>query len=210
MALSALDKVICDIDHVLRISAGSLGTSKRRSPAESEDCVLEEAERQIASRLMRVNHTGEVCAQALYQGQSMTTRNQNTRKIMQQSADEETDHLAWCEQRIKELGSHTSYLNPFFYLGSLSIGAFAGTLGDKVNLGFVAATEDGVVNHLNDHLKRLPSADSKSRAILEEMKDDESRHADRAMQSGGHDFPPMLRLVMRGAAQVMTKTTHWF
>lgn len=210
MALSALDKVICDIDRVLRISSGSLGTSTRRSPAENEDSALEEADRQIASRLMRVNHTGEVCAQALYQGQAMTTRNQNIHNIMQQSADEETDHLVWCEQRVKELGSHTSYMNPFFYLGSLSIGALAGTLGDKVNLGFVAATEDGVVNHLKDHLKRLPSSDVKSRVILEKMKDDESRHADRAMQSGGYDYPPVLRHLMRGAAQVMTKTTYWF
>ncbi|HAK51036.1 MAG TPA: demethoxyubiquinone hydroxylase family protein [Gammaproteobacteria bacterium] len=210
MALSALDKVICDIDRALRISSGSLGTGKRQSPAPGEGSALKEADCQIASRLMRVNHTGEVCAQALYQGQAMTTRNQNIRKIMQQSADEETDHLVWCEQRIKELGSHTSYLNPFFYLGSLSIGALAGTLGDKVNLGFVAATEDGVVTHLKDHLKRLPSSDAKSRAILEKMKDDESRHADKAMQSGGYNYPPMLRRIMRGAAQVMTKTTYWF
>ena len=158
---------------------------------------------------MRVNHTGEVCAQALYQGQAITSRNQKTRALMQQSAEDETDHLVWCEQRINELGSHTSYLNPIFYLGSLFIGALTGVLGDKINLGFVAATEDGVINHLEDHLEKLPKSDSKSRAILEAMKEDEGQHSDKAMQTGGYDYPPVVRLIMRVTAKVMTKSTYW-
>ena len=209
MALTALDQVICNFDRVLRISSGALRSSKQSSPAKNECADLNGADRQTASRLMRVNHTGEVCAQALYQGQAITSRNQKTRAIMQQSAEDETDHLVWCEQRIKELGSHTSYLNPVFYLGSLSIGALAGALGDKINLGFVAATEDGVVNHLEDHLEKLPKTDSKSRAILEAMKEDEGQHSHKAMQNGGYDYPPVVRVIMRAAAKVMTKSTYW-
>lgn len=159
---------------------------------------------------MRVNHTGEVCAQALYQGQALTARNSTVTGIMQRAAEEECDHLVWCETRLQELNTHTSFLNPLFYLGSMAMGAFVGALGDRTNLGFLAATEDGVVQHLTNHLTELPEDDEKSRAIVTTMREDESRHAHLAIESGGRAFPALARRIMDGMSTLMTKTTYWF
>ena len=167
----------------------------------------DKAARHVAG-LMRINHTGEVCAQALYQGQALTAKLPQVREAMEQSAEEEIDHLAWCEQRIRQLGSHTSVLNPLFYGMSFGIGAVAGLISDKVSLGFVAATEDQVCKHLNEHLEQLPAEDEKSRAILEQMRIDEAHHAESALQAGGFRFPAPVKFGMSLMAKVMTKSTY--
>ncbi len=158
---------------------------------------------------MRVNHTGEVCAQALYQGQALTARNAELQRSLSKAADEETEHLAWTQHRIAELGGRTSLLNPLFYASSLIIGATAGALGDKRNLGFLAETERQVVRHLDDHLSRLPASDRKSRAVLDQMREDEARHATQALLDGGAPLPLPIRLVMTMGSKVMTKTAFW-
>ena len=155
---------------------------------------------------MRVNHAGEVCAQALYQGQALTARRDETRQQMEQAAEEENDHLVWCRQRIHELGGHTSLLNPLWYTGSLAIGAFSGLLGDKWSLGFLAETEHQVVRHLEGHLQRLPEGDEKSRAILEQMKIDEGEHCTTARDAGGSALPEPVKKLMNLASRVMTTT----
>src|SRR5690606_34450581 len=157
--------------------------------------------------LMRINHTGEVCAQALYQGQALTARLPRVRQAMEHAAEEEIDHLAWCEQRIRQLGSHTSVLNPLFYGLSFGIGASAGLISDRISLGFVAATEDQVCKHLDDHLGQLPAEDEKSRAILEQMRVDEAEHSTNAIAAGGLRFPAPIKFGMSMMAKVMTKTT---
>jgi ubiquinone biosynthesis monooxygenase Coq7 len=157
---------------------------------------------------MRINHTGEVCAQALYQGQALTAKLPDVRVAMEHAADEEIDHLAWCEQRIRQLGSHPSVLNPLFYGLSFGVGAVAGLISDKVSLGFVAATEDQVVKHLDDHLQQLPANDDKSRAILEQMRLDEERHATSALEAGGLRFPAPLKFGMTLLSKVMTKSAY--
>ena len=158
--------------------------------------------------LMRINHTGEVCAQALYQGQALTAKLPQVRKAMEHAAEEEVDHLAWCEQRIRQLGSHTSVLNPLFYGMSFGIGAAAGIISDRVSLGFVAATEHQVVKHLDEHLLQLPAEDVKSRAILAQMRSDEQAHAESALDAGGARFPAPIRFGMSLLAKVMTKSTY--
>ncbi len=168
----------------------------RESPANTvNESALKDAEKQHAAALMRINHTGEVCAQALYQGQSLTARLPDVRDAMEEAAKEEIDHLVWCEQRIHQLGSHTSFFNPLFYGLSYSIGAFAGALGDKWSLGFVAATEEQVCAHLESHLIDLPSEDAKSRAILTTMLEDEQRHATIALEAGGVPFPAVIKKI---------------
>jgi ubiquinone biosynthesis monooxygenase Coq7 len=157
---------------------------------------------------MRVNHSGEVCAQALYQGQAMTARRNEVRDQMQQAAMEENDHLLWCRQRLDELGGHTSLFNPLWYTGSLLIGAATGLLGDKWSLGFLAETEHQVVNHLLSHLDRLPKADAKSSAILTQMKEDEARHKASALQSGGSALPGPAKKIMTLMSRVMTLTAY--
>ena len=156
----------------------------------------------------RINHTGEVCAQALYQGQALTASLPHIREQMEHAAEEEVDHLVWCEQRIRELGSHTSLLNPLFYGLSFAIGASAGAISDKVSLGFVAATEDQVCKHLDDHLQQIPSSDRKSRAILEQMRIDEEEHATSALDAGGYRFPAPIKFGMSLMAKVMTSSTY--
>ena len=151
---------------------------------------------------------GEVCAQALYQGQALTAKLPNVREKMERAAQEENDHLAWCESRLKELGDHTSYLNPFWYAGSFAIGALAGLAGDKWSLGFVVETERQVVKHLDSHLQQLPPQDEKSRVILEQMKEDESRHATAALQAGGAELPTPVKKVMQATSKIMTRTTY--
>ncbi|MED5612161.1 2-polyprenyl-3-methyl-6-methoxy-1,4-benzoquinone monooxygenase, partial [Pseudomonas sp. JH-2] len=158
--------------------------------------------------LMRINHTGEVCAQALYQGQALTAKLPQVRKAMEEAADEEVDHLAWCEQRIRELGSRPSLLNPLFYGLSFGVGAAAGLISDRISLGFVAATEDQVCKHLDEHLEQLPAEDQKSRAILEQMRVDEEHHANSAIDAGGVRFPAPVKFGMSLLSKVMTKTTY--
>jgi ubiquinone biosynthesis monooxygenase Coq7 len=158
---------------------------------------------------MRVNHSGEICAQALYHGQALTARDAQAKDALEHAAQEETEHLAWTERRIEELGGRKSLLNPLWYASSFAIGAAAGLLGDRWNLGFLAETERQVVAHLEGHLRRVPAEDEKSRAILEQMKDDESRHATSALQHGAAALPGPARFVMRLASRVMTRAAFW-
>jgi ubiquinone biosynthesis monooxygenase Coq7 len=156
---------------------------------------------------MRVNHSGEVCAQALYQGQALTARQPEIQQALKAAASEETEHLNWCESRIHDLGGRKSLLNPAWYAGSLAIGALAGALGDKWNLGFLAETERQVARHLDGHLQRLPAGDAKSRAVVEQMKEDEVRHATTALEHGGAELPAPVKAAMKLSARMMTATT---
>ncbi|MGH8744082.1 MAG: 2-polyprenyl-3-methyl-6-methoxy-1,4-benzoquinone monooxygenase, partial [Burkholderiales bacterium] len=174
-----------------------------------QDGGLSETETRLSAALMRVNHSGEICAQALYEGQALTARNDTVQQALQKAAEEETEHLAWTEKRIEELGGRKSLLNPLWYSGSFAIGALAGLLGDKWNLGFLAETEQQVVRHLQEHLERLPREDAKSRTILEQMKNDEAQHATTAIAQGAAELPPPMKRVMRLASKVMTKTAFW-
>ncbi len=171
------------------------------------ELVLDEADRLESSRLMRVNHAGEVAAQALYQGQALTAR--AVSESMRQAATEEMDHLAWCEQRLNELNGRTSLLNPIWYAGSFAIGAVAGVLGDRTSLGFITETERQVESHLRDHMERLPAADTRSRAILEQMSHDEVRHGATAASLGGKDLPFPLRRAMRLISRLLTRGSYW-
>jgi ubiquinone biosynthesis monooxygenase Coq7 len=207
--LSLVDKLITEVDSVMRTVTNRGNNAGRPSPSEGHtDAELPEQERQHVAGLMRVNHTGEVCAQALYQGQALTAKLPSVREEMQEAAAEEVDHLVWCEQRLRELGSHTSYLNPAWYGMSFAMGAIAGAIGDKVSLGFVAATEERVCNHLRDHLKQLPDEDRKSQLILQQMLEDEQRHGENALQAGGTDFPRPVKDAMTTVSQVMTRTSY--
>lgn len=170
---------------------------------------LDAAERAKAAALMRVNHAGEVCAQALYQGQALTARNSQSRQALTKAADEEVEHLAWTEQRLAELGGRKSVLNPAWYAGSYVIGAMAGLAGDRWSLGFLAETERQVVAHLNRHLEVLSHRDGRSRAVVAAMKRDEARHATTALHLGGAQLPLPARLAMRFASRVMTTTAYW-
>lgn len=208
--LSPLDRLITQVDTFIKTTTGSIGPRDRPSPAETMcEVELSAEERTYSARLMRINHCGEVCAQALYHGQALTASDTQTSAVMQQAAAEERDHLAWCEQRIKELDSHVSLLNPFWYAASFSMGALAGLLGDKINLGFIAATEQEVCRHLDEHLEKLPPGDEKSRSILRQMRDDESRHATTAMEHGGSHYPESIKSIMRQVSRLMTRSTYW-
>lgn len=206
--LSFFDRAITEFDRALRTLAGGSQPHSRPSPStriEAEP--LEDNAKSIA--LMRVNHTGEVCAQALYQGQSLTAKLPHIRQEMRDAANEEQDHLAWCEERVTELGGRTSFLNPIWYGMSFSIGAVAGIISDKVSLGFVAATEDQVCAHLSSHLERLPLNDVKSREIVKVMLDDEARHAKTAIQAGGIRFPASVKKAMTASSTLMTKSSYY-
>jgi ubiquinone biosynthesis monooxygenase Coq7 len=159
---------------------------------------------------MRVNHAGEVAAQALYHGQAVTAKLPEVRAEMEHAAEEENDHLAWCEERIRELGGEVSALQPFWYAGSFALGALAGAIGDKWSLGFVAETEKQVVKHLEEHETQLPAEDQKTRAILKQMKQDEAEHGEKAMQAGGAELPEVVQLMMSLSSKVMTKTAYWW
>jgi len=199
-----LDDLIIGFDRGLR-TLFAPARSTRPVPGENmQDAELDVAQRSLAAALMRVNHTGEVCAQALYQGQALTARGSAAREALEEAAREETEHLAWTEQRITELGGHKSLLNPLFYAGSFAIGAAAGALGDRWNLGFLAETEHQVVRHLESHLGRLPVDDRKSRAIVEQMRDDEARHATTALRHGGAELPAPVKAAMQVSSKVMT------
>lgn len=205
-----LDDLIFHFDKALRTLA--LPTrSKRPLPGESlQEMTLSETETRFSAGLMRVNHSGEICAQALYEGQSLTARDGSVQQALQKAATEETEHLAWTERRIEELGGRKSLLNPLWYGGSFALGALVGLLGDKWNLGFLAETEHQVERHLEQHLQRLPQQDLKSRAILEQMKSDEASHATTAISQGAAELPLPVKLAMRLASKVMTKTAFWF
>lgn len=207
---SPFDRFLIQLDLGLRTLAGNPIPTDRPNPATAlPEAELSDAERLEAARLMRINHTGEVCAQALYQGQALTARDDGVKRLMQESAAEENDHLVWCKSRIEDLGGRVSHLNPLFYVGSLTLGAAAGLAGDKWSLGFLAETERQVESHLKDHLGRLPETDDKSRAIVEQMKIDERKHADTATEAGGAKLPLPVRHVMRLMSKVMTRTTYW-
>ena len=208
--LSVVDRLIVQADRALRTLAGASDlTAERPSPATTlYETELNEQEKRHAAGLMRVNHAGEVCAQALYQGQALTAKLPDVRAEMEKAAAEEVDHLVWCQQRLDELGSHTSYLNPLWYGLSFAIGAGAGLVSDRVSLGFVAATEDQVCQHLNSHLAKLPEQDARSRAVVEQMLEDEARHADAALAAGGMDFPAPVKVMMTLVSKAMTFSSY--
>ena len=207
--LTMLDKLISNADQALRTLVPGAATAYRPSPAQQRPASeLSEQEQQHAAGLLRINHTGEVCAQALYQGQALTAKLPQVREAMEEAAKEEVDHLVWCEQRINELGSHTSRLNPLFYGLSFGIGALAGKVSDKVSLGFVAATEEQVCQHLTSHMTSLPVQDEKSKAVLLQMLEDEAKHATTALDAGGARFPLPVKVAMTGLSKVMTKAAY--
>lgn len=203
------DSFILHLDRALRTLFAPAVSRRPHPDAGLPEAALTDAERRHVAGLMRVNHSGEVCAQALYQGQALTARNPDIAKALQQAADEETEHLAWCERRLNELNSQKSLLNPLWYAGSFALGVLAGALGDRWNLGFLAETERQVEGHLDGHLQRLPLQDAKSRAIVEQMKADEIRHANMAIALGGAELPLPVKLAMKLTAKVMTKTAYW-
>jgi ubiquinone biosynthesis monooxygenase Coq7 len=204
-----LDSLIIEFDKGLRTLFAKAPTARPYPDAQLEETTMDEAEKQHAAALMRINHTGEICAQALYQGQALTARDPAVQEKLKQAAWEETEHLAWTSKRVNELGSHLSVLNPVWYSGSLAIGAVAGLLGDKWNLGFLAETERQVGAHLQSHLDSLPAQDAKSRAVVQQMYVDELSHADMAIELGGEELPLPVKLAMRGMSVVMTKTVYW-
>jgi ubiquinone biosynthesis monooxygenase Coq7 len=207
--LTMLDRLLDQIDSGLRTSFSRAPTPQRASPARDlDEPELTDKQRQHAIGLMRVNHAGEICAQALYQGQALTAKLPEVGEKMRESAEEEIDHLAWCEQRIHELGGKTSALNPAWYAMSFALGAGAGLVSDKLSLGFVAATENQVCDHLEKHLDELPQEDQKSRLIVEQMLVDEAEHAEAALAAGGHDFPKPIKQFMTLVSSAMTKTSY--
>jgi 3-demethoxyubiquinol 3-hydroxylase len=206
---SPIDQWIGAFDQALRTVLGS-SAAARPYPADGiAETVEDPAERRHAAALMRVNHSGEVAAQALYQGQAAVAATAATRSALTEAASEETDHLAWCSKRIHELGGRTSLLNPLWYAGSFAIGALAGLAGDRTSLGFVAETERQVVEHLEGHLHRLPQTDARTRAIVQQMSADEERHGHNALSAGGAALPAVARAMMKATARIMTRTAYW-
>ena len=207
--LDKIDSLIDHFDRALRTLHPGITKARRSNPsADLDESEMSAEERRHAAGLMRVNHTGEVCAQALYSGQSLTARSDDARQAMLESAQEEEDHLAWCEQRLEELDAKTSILNPLFYAGSFAMGALAGLSGDKFSLGFIEATEDRVCQHLRDHLQKLPAADKRSRAIVAKMIEDETIHGEKALQKGGRVFTEAQKNAMAELSKVMTSSTY--
>jgi len=204
------DQLIMSADTALRTLFGEPIITERGYPADDiSEVAFSEQEKKHIAGLMRVNHCGEVSAQALYQGQSLTSRNSEIREKLRQAALEENDHLNWTKNRLQELGSNTSILNPLWYGGSFAIGAFAGAIGDKWNLGFLAETEHQVVEHLESHLNKLPGGDLRSRAILEQMKTDELKHATTAIEQGAAELPPPVKKLMAAMSKVMTGSAYY-
>ena len=207
--LSALDQIFNHLDRSLRAVHGQHQGTARPHPASSlTDDDLSETESRHAAGLMRVNHAGEIAAQALYNGQSLTAQSPVVKARMQESAQEEADHLAWCKQRVEELGQSTSLLGPMWYWGSFTIGAIAGATGDKWSLGFIKETEDQVIQHLQEHQQSLPDRDAKSRAIVKQMIIDEAHHGDKAVDLGGVPLPSPVKQLMRLTAKVMTTLSY--
>jgi len=199
-----IDDLIVEFDKGLRTLLAPARTSRPLPGKSLAEADMGEEEKRIAAALMRVNHSGEICAQALYQGQALTARKPEIQQALKDAANEETEHLNWCESRINDLGGRKSLLNPAWYTGSLAIGALAGALGDKWSLGFLAETEKQVVRHLDSHLQRLPAIDVKSRAVVEQMQEDEARHATTALEHGAAELPAPVKLAMKLSAKVMT------
>jgi len=202
------DPILTVLDRALASLAGT-AKAKRLNPAAGFDATLSAEERRHCAGLMRVNHCGEICAQALYEGQAAAARSTELRASLIAAARDERDHLAWCRERLGELDDRPSRLDPLFYAASYALGAATALLGDRISLGFVRATEEQVRRHLDSHLERLPPGDAKSRAILTEMRTDETRHGADAAHAGGVDLPAAVKGAMRLAATVMTRTTYW-
>ncbi len=207
--MALIDRFIVEFDTALRSVVGG-AHARRLTPGSdgSPMTTLDPAQREHAAGLMRVNHVGEVCAQALYQSQKLVARKPEISKMLDHSGQEEMDHLAWCETRLQELGSHTSYLNPLWYAGSFAIGLAAGLAGDRWSLGFVAETEKQVENHLENHLKKLPEEDHRSRAIVDQMRIDEIEHGQAAISAGGSPLPESVKKIMQLMSKVMTSTAY--
>lgn len=204
------DRICLGVDQAVRaLSDNALTTGKPYPANRTDEQPLDDADRKHAAALMRINHTGEICAQALYHGQGVVSRSREIQEKMQEAAFEEGDHLAWCKKRLDELGSHTSYLNPLWYAGSFCIGMAAGMVGDKWSLGFVAETERQVIKHLEGHLETLPSQDVRSQKILQQMEIDEAKHRDEAIDSGAHELPGVVKKAMSLVSKVMVKTVYW-
>lgn len=204
-----LDRFIIEFDKGLRTLFAKAPTARPYPDANIADAAMTDAEKKHAAALMRINHTGEICAQALYQGQALTAKDPVVEAKLNHAAWEETEHLAWTSHRVYELGGRLSLLNPFWYTSSLAMGALAGALGDKWNLGFLAETERQVGAHLQHHLDTLPPQDAKSRAVAQQMFTDEVGHADMAVELGAAELPLPVKVAMRGMSQVMTKTVYW-
>ena len=207
--MALIDRFIIEFDTALRSVVGGAHAHRPTPGSDIQStALLDVKEREHAAGLMRVNHVGEVCAQALYQSQKLVARNPEIRQMLDHSGQEEMDHLAWCETRLQELGSHTSYLNPIWYVGSFAIGLAAGLAGDKWSLGFVAETEKQVENHLESHLKKLPAEDERSRAIVDQMRIDEIEHGRAAISAGGAVLPEPIQKLMQAMSKVMTSTAY--
>ncbi len=203
-----LDRLIIEFDKGLRTLLAPAHSARDYPDARLPEAQLSDSEKKHAAALMRINHSGEICAQALYQGQALTARDPGIQEKLQQAAQEETEHLAWTAKRVHELGSHLSVLNPVWYAGSLALGAVAGLLGDKWNLGFLSETERQVGGHLQSHLASLPPQDEKSRAVVQQMYVDETRHSEMAKEMGGAELPAPVRALMQASSKVMTKTVY--
>ncbi|HQS57028.1 MAG: demethoxyubiquinone hydroxylase family protein [Gallionellales bacterium 35-53-114] len=204
-----LDKIIIEFDKGLRTLFSQAHSVRAHPDAGMAEGALSESEKNNAAALMRVNHCGEICAQALYQGQALTARDPQVQRKLGEAAQEETEHLAWTAQRVYELGGHVSVLNPLWYSSSLAIGAVAGVLGDKWNLGFLAETERQVGAHLQSHLNALPQNDARSRAVVQQMYIDETQHAEMAAGLGAAELPPPVKLAMQLSGKLMTRTAYW-
>ena len=204
-----MDSFLVAADNALRTLSGAQHAARPRPQPLHPGPPLDLAQRRLSGALMRVNHVGEVCAQALYNAQALSSKDALLRRQFEHAAREETDHLAWTQQRLAELGSHVSLLNPLWYAGAFAIGLIAGRSGDPISLGFVVETERQVEQHLESHLQRLPSGDLASQAIVEAMKEDEARHAAAAQHAGATELPRPVRWLMRAAARVMTTTAHY-
>ncbi|MDZ4202131.1 MAG: 2-polyprenyl-3-methyl-6-methoxy-1,4-benzoquinone monooxygenase [Gallionella sp.] len=203
-----LDRLIVEFDKGLRTLFSQAHSARPHPDSNMPDAPLDETERKHAAGLMRINHSGEICAQALYQGQALTARDPAVQAELKQAAQEETEHLAWTSRRVHELGGHLSLLNPLWYTGSLTLGAVAGLLGDKWNLGFLSETEHQVGGHLQSHLEKLPAHDEKSRAIVQQMYVDETKHSDMAKRMGGAELPEPVKVVMQATSKVLTHTAY--
>lgn len=205
-----LDKLVLNFDNSLRAILGSTPPATRANPAKDiPEANFTDAEKKHIIGLLRIDHVGEICAQALYQGQALIARSDKIKAQLYQAADEENDHLHWCAERLKELHGRVSYLNPLWYLGSFCIGSTAAAFGDRISLGFLVETEQQVSKHLTQHLEQLPATDKKSRAILEKMYSDEQQHATTAAEAGAADLPLPIKLLMGLMSKVMTKTAYW-
>jgi ubiquinone biosynthesis monooxygenase Coq7 len=208
--LTPVDKWLLNLDEAIRSTTGNLPASdENRSWQNDDQPTLSTQQKRLSSRLMRVNHCGEVCAQALYSGQSITSKSLATRNHMIAAAEDERKHLIWCQNRLTELDSHVSYLNPVWFATSFLTGMVTGLMGDSINLGFVAATEEEVCKHLDKHIELLPNQDRRSREILGAMRDDEQRHHQDALSLGGLRYPSPIRRIMTAISGLMTKTTYW-